>query len=107
MKKQIKNIKGIASKLDHTSASVSADKVIGADKFAKMIDTTSVKIMKSLNRDVANLQTAFDQAKKDLEGLRKAGAGDTEANTLLKEIVVPKAEKLKKLAEHIYFLVDY
>ncbi len=67
---------------------------INVEKAAKIIDNWTNSVAHFQDR-IDNIYRGFKQAKKELDGLRKAGAGVTEADTLLETHVLKPIEELQ------------
>ena len=64
---------------------------------------SQARTMRSLDQVVGGVVRIFQQAEEDLRGLERIGAGDTEAPSLMGNIV-PEVFKLKSFADSLYEL---
>ncbi len=80
-------------RLKYTKIKVKADAYTDAEK---VINNSSKGMVNALTKDLKEFEKALDSARKDLAGLKKAGAGLTEVKTLLG----PVSEKIVILASH-------
>jgi hypothetical protein len=58
-------------------------------------------LFKHIDKARDEVDKALIQAKKDMEGLKRIGAGGTEEDTLVKKIVLPKLEKYAHAVQQV------
>ncbi len=78
--------------LKYTKVKVKADEYNDAEN---LIENSSKRMMVALNKSVKELEQAFNKARKDLAGMKKAGAGLTEVSTLM-GLIKNQSEKVDR-----------
>lgn len=84
----------------------SADPAVRATNLIDNWDEGRVNAKKILADQFAEVDKAFKRARKELEGLRKAGAGDTESPALLKKHVDGPLRRLREVVATAYGQVE-
>jgi len=79
-----------------------ADPTVRATALIDHWDDGRVNARKILLDQFAEVDKAFKRARKDLDGLRRAGAGDTESPALLKKHVEAPLRRLRDVVARAY-----
>jgi len=79
--------------------------VADCEKCADLIDDFA-RIMPEFTKLSEDVHKAFLDCQSQLKGLQRAGAGATEADTLLETIILPKAKKMQSYANSLRLEIE-
>lgn len=86
------NREAVAKELILVAKELTADRDACAD-----LIINSTNQVRRLMRKASAIQDAFESARRQLTGMKQYGAGATEADTLLKNVVLPKLYDLQNM----------